>query len=173
MRRKRVLVTLLTLVVLLTMTMTTYAKSSWISQADNLDTTLNQVISTNDISQVRGSAKGRVISSAGLQITDEGGGVLGVYAETLCHTAVKEIYMVIHLDVWDDGIQDWINLDMYEYRWNASENPDRDLTDVSVSFLLEGLARGKTYSLRGAHVAKNLNNVMEVMSSETSGIVLD
>lgn len=171
--KKNIFITLLTILSLI-MTTTVYAQNSeWVNQANSLETCLRNTISTKDISQVRGSARGRVISSVGLQISDEGQGVLGVYAETLCHTAVKEIFMTIYLDVWDDSIQDWITLDMYEYNWKASDNPDKNLTDVSVSFSLEGLSRGKTYSLRGSHAARNFNNVSEVMSSETSGIVLD
>lgn len=142
-------------------------------QADTVDTQLQNIVSNNSISKVRGVTRGRVLSSVELQLSDEGNGVIGVYAATLCHTAVKEIYMTMYLDVWDDTQQDWVMVDNYEYRWKASDNPDKDLTDVSVSFLLEGLPRGRTYSLRGAHAAKNFSNVMEVMASETSGITLN
>lgn len=174
MKRKNFLIICMALLFLMAMTMVAYAKNSeWIVHTDILETRLRNTISTNNVSQVRGSARGRVLSSAGLQISDEGRGVLGVYAETLCHTAVKEIYMTIYLDVWDEEIQDWITLDAYEYEWKASDSPNRDLTDVSVSFLLEGLPRGRTYSLRGAHAARNFDGIAETMSSATSGIVLD
>lgn len=149
------------------------AKSSdLLDRADVLDTQLQHIVSSNSISKVRGAARGRVLSSVELQLSDEGSGVIGVYAETLCHTAVKEIYMTIYLDVWDDNLQDWVMVDNYEYNWKASDNPNESLTDVSVSFSLEGLPRGRMYSLRGAHAAKNFNNVSEVMSSATDGIVL-
>lgn len=174
MKKKNILARFLVLLFLSAMTITTYASSSErVNQADNLETHLRHIISTKDISQVRGSARGRVLSSAGLQISDEGQGILGVYAETLCHTSVKQIYMTIYLDVWDEERQDWVTLDLYDYEWKASDNPDKSLTDVSVSFELEGLPRGRTYSLRGTHIARNFDNVTEVMSSETSGIVLD
>lgn len=144
----------------------------WLEQADDVVIQGQYTMSNDIVSKVRGTARGRVLSSAELQLSDEGNGVIGVYASTLCHTAVKEIYMVIYLDVWNEDIQDWVMVDNYEYRWNASDNPDQELTAASVSFFLEGLPRGKTYSLRGAHAAKNFSNVMEVMASETDGIVL-
>lgn len=147
--------------------------SDWRTQADTVSAQFKPVISNSNISKVRGTARGRVISSVELELADEGQGAIGVYASTLCHTAVKEIYMVIYLDIWDESIQDWRMVDNYEYEWKASDNPDRDLSAVSVSFSLEGLSRGGTYSLRGVHVAKNFENVMEAMSSETSGITLN
>lgn len=146
--------------------------SDWMAQAKVVEKQMQYVVSNDSLSKVRGVARGRVLSSSELELSDEGNGVIGVYANTLCHTAVKEIYMTIYLDVWDESIQDWVMVDHYEYNWKASDNPDKDLSAVSVSFSLEGLQRGRTYSLRGVHIAKNFDNVTEVMSSETSGIVL-
>lgn len=147
--------------------------NDWRMQADTVNAQFRQVVSNGKVSKVYGTARGRVISSVELELADEGSGVIGVYASTLCHTAVKEIYMVVYLDAWDDSIQDWRMVDLYEYEWSASDYPDRDLSAVSVSFSLEGLSRGRTYSLRGVHVAKNFENVMEAMSSETDGITLN
>lgn len=165
---------LLISILVLSMPMSVNAKTSeWLPQADVVNTQLSSVASNENASKVRGVARGRVLSSVELELADEGNGVIGVYASTLCHTAVKEIYMTMYLDVWDENLQDWVMVDNYEYRWKASDNPDKDLTAVSVSFSLEGLPRGRTYSLRGAHAAKNFNNVMEVMASETDGITLN
>lgn len=171
--KKRVTGILLSILLVCSMPLTVNAKNDvWLPQGDVVDAQFSSIVSNSSISKVRGTARGRVISSAELELADEGQGVIGVYASTLCHTAVKEIYMVIYLDIWDESRQDWIVVDQYEYNWKASDAPDKDLTAVSVSFSLEGLQRGRTYSLRGAHVAKNFENVMEVMSSETDGIVL-
>lgn len=139
----------------------------------NLYTDLYGVINNGNMSRVKGTARGRLLSSAELQISDDGNGVLGVYAETLCHVPVKQIYMVIYLEVWDEATQDWEYLSDYEYTWSASDFPDRTLTDVSVSFDIYGLRRGKTYSLRAYHMAKSDGGIMESMATETSGIVLD
>lgn len=171
--KQRIMSFCLMLVLAFSMPLTVHAKNSdWRLQADTLDVQVYDIMSNNSISKILGAARGRVLSSAELQLSDEGNGVIGVYANTLCHTAVKEIYMTIYLDVWDEDIQDWRMVDHYEYNWKASDNPGKDLSAVSVSFLLEGLTRGKTYSLRGTHAARNFDNISEVMSSETSGIVL-
>lgn len=174
MKKVNIIKLLLTAVLIFSVPVTVNAETSDLfMQADAVDGQLQNIMSNNSISKVRGVTRGRVLSSVELQLSDEGNGVIGVYAATLCHTAVKEIYMTMYLDVWDENQQDWVMVDDYEYRWKASDNPDKDLTDVSVSFLLEGLPRGRTYSLRGAHAAKNFNNVMEVMASETDGITLN
>lgn len=143
------------------------------SDLEILNTKLNHIISGKGISRVYGSARGRILSSVGLQLSDEGNGVIGVYAETLCHKGVEEIYMVIYLDIWDERIQDWITINDYEYIWKSSEYPDKDLTDVSVSFLVEDLSRGRTYSLRASHLVTGFDSSSEMMFSETDGIVLN
>lgn len=173
MMKKSISSFLLIMAMVISMPFTSSANNSdWMAQAKVVEKQMQYVVSNDSLSKVRGVARGRVLSSSELELSDEGNGVIGVYANTLCHTAVKEIYMTIYLDVWDESIQDWVMVDHYEYNWKASDNPDKDLSAVSVSFSLEGLQRGRTYSLRGVHIAKNFDNVTEVMSSETSGIVL-
>lgn len=125
------------------------------------------------ISKVIASPRGRLISSSGLQISDEGSGILGVYAETLCHTGMQEIFMTIYLDIWNAKYQDWEMVDYYEYKWLASEHPDEELAAVSVSFDLTGLSRNREYRLRGYHGAVGFDNGIEMMSTETHGISLN
>lgn len=171
--KKNLVGILVSVVLILSMPLTINAKyDDWLTQANAVGTQVRYAVSNNSISKISRAARGRVLSSAELQLSDEGNGVIGIYANTLCHTAVKEIYMTIYLDVWDENRQDWVMVDHYEYNWKASDDPDKDLSAVSVSFLLEGLPRGRMYSLRGAHAAKNFDNVSEVMSSATDGIVL-
>lgn len=172
--KKNIVKTLLFIFLVLSMPISSYANNPiWMPQSDYLHTQTQTVVSNDNTSKVRGTARGRVLSLAELELSDQGNGVLGVYAETLCHNAVKEIYMSIYLDVWDESRQDWVTLNSYDYEWKAADRPNEDLTDVSVSFSIEGLARGKTYSLRGLHSARGFDNMAEIMATETDGIVLD
>ena len=57
-------------------------------------------------------ARGRYIASSGVSITNEGYGVLGVYADTLAHVAVKKIKMTIYLDQWDEDSEDWVQINI-------------------------------------------------------------
>lgn len=174
MSKKRTIIFLLITILMFSMPLTVNAQNvDWWTQANVVDTKSRYVMSNDSISTVRGAARGRVISSSELQLSDEGSGVIGVYASTLCHTAVEEIYMMIYLDVWDESLQDWVMINDFEYNWKSSDEPDKDLSAASVSFLLEGLSRGRTYSLRGVHIARNFDKVVEVMASETDGITLN
>lgn len=164
----------LSLILVLSMTISTFAQNKdVIANAGQLDTYLQESISTDYVSRVTGTARGRLLSSASLQISNDGDGILGVYADTLCHSGMSKIYMVIYLDVWDESLQDWMMVDRYEYTWLAADYPDRDLTDVSVSFDVVGLQKGRTYSLRGYHSALSFDNLSEAMSTETNGIILE
>lgn len=164
----------LSLMLVMSMTISTFAQNKdAISNARQLDTHLQESISNDYVSRVTGTARGRLLSSASLQISNDGDGIIGVYADTLCHSAMSRIYMVIYLDVWDESIQDWSMVDRYEYTWSAADHPDRELTNVSVSFDVVGLQKGRTYSLRGYHSALSFDNLSELMSTETNGIILD
>lgn len=172
-RKKDVLRILTSLLLIIMMAIPTYAQNiNGLENADILNTSIKKIISTKRVSQVLGTARGRVISSASLGISNDNNGIISVYAETLCHIPVEKIYMSIYLEVWDEATQDWEYVNDYEYTWLASERPNVDLTDVSVSFDVVGLPKGKTYSLRGYHYAKSAGQTAEIMTTETDGIVL-
>lgn len=150
-----------------------YAKENQNSKDVEFYGNSSQYVTSNDtFAKVVKIARGRLISSSGLQISDEGNGVLGVYAETLCHSRMKDIYMTIYLDMWDETRKDWITLDDYEYAWSASGQQGKDLTDVSVSFDVVGLQRGRKYCLRSNHVARDFNLNSESMTIDTEAITL-
>ncbi len=141
------------------------------SKVNIVDSSSN-IINKENLSRVNSTARGRILSSAGLSIFNDNNGLISVYAETLCHMPVEQIHLIIFLEVWDEAEQDWKYISDYEYTWLASERPGVDLTDVSVSFDVAGLQKGRTYSLRAYHTARDFNNVSEMMATETAGIVL-
>lgn len=151
-----------------------FAKTaSYYENVGFVDTANTKETYNDKISRIIATPRGRLISSSGLQISDEGNGVLGVYAETLCHNGMKEIFMTIYLDIWNETYNDWEMVDCYEYEWFSSAYPDEELAAVSVSFDLTGLSRNREYRLRGYHGAKGFNNSVEMMATETHGIMLD
>ncbi len=115
--------------------------------------------------------KGRYIASSGVSITNEGYGVLGVYADTLAHVAVKKIKMTIYIDQWDEEREDWSPVDnkslTYEY-----EEGGETLNEVSESFLVENLETGKYYRLRGLHAVWSFDGYIETQATMTDGILL-
>lgn len=169
---KRVGRLIVCLLIVLMVSMPSYAQNGFErNNVEILKAISKHESSSEKTSRVIAMPRGRLISSAGLQISDEGNGILGVYAETLCHSNMDKIYITIYLDMWDENRQDWLVLNDYEYSWSAADNPN--LTDVSVSFDLEGLTRGKTYRLRGMHLVRNSDSLSEILTTGTAGIILD
>lgn len=172
--KTRIFKTVISLLLVLCISVPAYANGNYdTSKSKVLNSYLQENVYNNVISKVTKAARGRLLSSCSLQISNDNDGIIGIYADTLCHSAMKQIYMTIYLDVWDDSIQDWRTVDSYEYSWKASDNPGRELTSVSVSFDVVGLRKGRTYSLRGNHSAVGFDSSSEVMMTETNGIVLD
>lgn len=172
-RIRNKIITIFTVILLLiVMEIPAFARNEMASSKYDIVDTFTNYISKENYSKVFATAKGRILSSARLSIANDNNGLISVYAETLCHMPVEEIYMLIFLEVWDESTQDWEYVSDYEYKWLASERPGVDLTDVSVSFDVAGLPKGKTYSLRAYHTARDFNNVSEMMATETDGIIL-
>lgn len=118
--------------------------------------------------------RGMLIAEGLVQLSDEYRGVLGVLAQTFCHTYVDRIDMRIYLDIMDPteyDEYDWYTLDIYEYSWTKEDAPDEELYFVSVSFDLHGLERGRYYRLRGAHYIYS-GGEFEARTSQTSWIPL-
>ncbi len=115
--------------------------------------------------------RGKYIASSGLSITNEGYGVLEVYADTLAHVAVKKIKMTIYLDQWNEDREDWTQIDSksltYEY-----EEGGPILNEASQSFLVENLQTNKYYRLRGLHAVWSFDGYMESQSTMTDGVLL-
>lgn len=118
------------------------------------------------------AARGRLLSSVTLQLSDEGNGVLGVYSDVLCHLSLKEIRTTIYLEIWNDAYGDWQYVNSYEYVWSAN-SANENLSMAVVAFDIEDLNRGREYRLRGLHSAKDFDGRSEMMSTETDGIFLD
>lgn len=115
--------------------------------------------------------RGRYIASSGLSISNEGYGVLGVYADTLAHVSVKKIKMTIYLDQWNDQDEDWEQIDSKELIYE-DEAGDEDLHAVSESFLVENLETDKYYRLRGLHAVWSFDGYVESHATMTNGILL-
>lgn len=120
--------------------------------------------------------KRQLIAAGYVQISNESPrGVLGVYAETLCHTYVDKIAMRIYLDILvpatDEEEEDWYTVTYYDYNWTREDAPDKELYAVSVSFDLCGLEQERYYRLRGAHYIYS-GDCFEGRSSQTAFIPL-
>lgn len=133
--------------------------------------TETNIVFSSQIPRIIGSARGRLLSSATIQISDEGNGVLGVYADTLCHTNMKDIYTTIYLEILDEDGETWLQLNSYDYEWHAS-SPEEDLSVAGVAFDVAGLERRRVYRLRSMHAVRSHEGVTEMMAPRTGAIIL-
>lgn len=170
---KKIKVLLFSVMVFSLLPATAYAQPRTLPQgAERVEAPMESIISTPDVSRVIGTPRGSLISLGTIQISDEGKGVLGVYADTLCHVKVDEIDMTIYLDIFNEETNDWDSLNYYEYVWKAADMTDHELTNISVSFDLYGLRRKRTYRLQCFHVVKDASGYSEALFSETFGLEL-
>lgn len=97
--------------------------------------------------EILNSTRGRLISSVDVQISDEGKGVIGVYADMLCHEAMDELRMGIYLER-QISTGSWTSVTHKQFEWNAEDYPNDDLTMAIVSYKIANMKRGEKYRLR-------------------------
>ena len=133
---------------------------------------MKTVVSNANTSRMMGTPRGRVLSSGEVELANDNDGIFYVYGDTLCHSAVKDIYMTIYLEIWDEELDDWGTLNMYEYEWHAT-TVEEDLHSAGVSFEIHNLQKGREYRIRGTHSANSFEDYFEIMSTETGAMTLN
>ena len=104
--------------------------------------------------EILNSTRGRLISSVDVQISDEGKGVIGVYADILCHEAMEEIRIGVYLER-QESTGSWVAVSNKQFEWLAEDYPNQDLTMAIVSYKVANMKRGEKYRLRcvfGAYI---------------------
>lgn len=97
--------------------------------------------------EILNSTRGRLISSVDVQISDEGKGVIGVYADMLCHEAMDELRIGVYLER-QQSTGSWVSVSNKQFEWNAEDYPNDDLTMAIVSYKIANMKRGEKYRLR-------------------------
>lgn len=115
--------------------------------------------------------RGNFISTAVLSISNEGGGVVGVFAQTLTHYPIDKCRMRIYLDRWYEDRQDWVMQDYWDVTFLKENEEGGILTMPAVSFNVENQPTGYHYRLRSLH-AVWLNGVSEGLSAQTHGVLI-
>lgn len=97
--------------------------------------------------EVLSSTRGRLISSVDVQITDEGKGTIGAYAELLCHEAMDELVIWVYLER-QVTTGSWTTVTYKHFDWLAEDYPNQDLNMAIVSYDIPNMKRGEKYRLR-------------------------
>jgi len=125
-----------------------------------------------NVSRVVGITRGRLISSVGLDLVNNGLGIAGLYADILCHEPMSSIRIVLTLQIWDEEHQSWNAVNRQEFEWKAEDLPEGDeLTMASISYNIAGLKSGGIYRLRGLYGAYDINgSYNETWNTFTDGM---
>lgn len=128
----------------------------------------NTVILSQDTMQSRGQARGNVISTGIVSITNKGERKATLTIQTLAHVRCDRICNSLALQKWNESKEDWEQILIYEFEAKQEDMPDEDLTSLINGIDVENLEVG-TYRARGLH-AVYLGDVYEGYSSRTQGV---
>ena len=117
-----------------------------------------------------------VIRSEGLagatsRITNEGSGVIGVYAQTRMHIPVDWAYLTIYLERWHEELGSWQIKETLEKEFWPEDDADGKITAVTLSADISGQPTGYYYRVRAIHELEYGDNY-EVKVTKTDGILI-
>lgn len=123
------------------------------------------------IFKYQSKARGDFIAAADLSISNEGGGKIGIYAQTLAYVPLDKCRMRIYLDQWDEEKQRWAMVDQWDFNFEKSNDPETPLLIPVVSFNVTNQPTGFYYRLRGLHAVWVGGNT-EGFSTQTNGVFI-
>lgn len=125
--------------------------------------------------EVDGSIEPRslYLASGISEVTNEGEGVLSIYADFASYNAVKWASLTITLQKRKSANSGgWTTVDTYVYEFDAADEPNGELTDGYAEFEVHGLQTDYYYRVKCVHKVKTPNDTYESKTSQTSGVLL-
>lgn len=131
-----------------------------------------QILRTTELtSHVLLQPRSETVSMASISITNEGRGVIGVLATTLCHVKVDRIITRVILDRYNEKTGSWGSIEIYDFDYSAEDYPDELFTDAIVSFDITDKPSGYYYRVRGMHAVWK-NGESQAYNTLTDGIMI-
>ena len=120
---------------------------------------------------VNDSARGRIMSTATLSITNEEDGTLYIVANIFVHKNIDKAYQTIFLDKWDDTREDWVQIGSWDFERTKEEEENGVLSSYHVGMTVSGCELNCYYRARAMHLVQ-IGDDMEGKATETNGILL-
>lgn len=120
----------------------------------------------DDFVGIEVSPRGQLISSATLELSDEGYRAVGIYSQVLCHVEVRKIIMAVMLQKYEDG--KWTTVNRKDLEWLKEDYPDDDMSMAIVTYKLRGLEAGK-YRLKGNYSVFEMDGSLQEFKTVTTG----
>ena len=119
---------------------------------------------------VHADPRGEILSTGIVAISDNGDGTFYVSIETYAHENADRISQTLFLEIWDEGRDDWVYVDDWEFSTTKEENGG-ELYEYVVEMELDGCEVGESYRVRGLHMVR-VGSKTESFSSMTDGVTL-
>lgn len=117
--------------------------------------------------------RSRYLASGISEVTNEGEGVLSIYADFASYNAVKWASLTITLQKRKSANSGgWSDVHTYVYEFDAADEPDGESTDGYAEFEVHGLQTDYYYRVVCVHKVKTPNNTYESKTSLTDGVLL-
>ena len=126
------------------------------------------IILPKEVKQSKTQVKGNVISTGFLDITNGGKGKVELTIQTLAHVPCDRLCNALTLQVWNESLGDWVQVERFEFEANQKDQPDEELNYLINGVDVENLPTG-VYRARGLH-AVYLDDIYESYASRTNGI---
>lgn len=115
--------------------------------------------------------RSQALAGATSGITNEGSGVIGVYAQTRMHIPVDWAYLTVYLERWYEDSNSWQIEEIFEKEFWPEDDEDGKLTAVTFSKNVSGQPSGYYYRVRALHELEYGDNY-EVKVTRTDGILI-
>lgn len=112
------------------------------------------------------------LASAISEITNEGEGVLGIYADFASYNDVQWAQITINLERRKGTSGSWSKVKTYVYEFTPDDDPDGRLHSESVAFNVYGLETNYYYRLRCTHKVQTPSGSYESKNTQTDGVLL-
>lgn len=119
---------------------------------------------------VHADPRGEILSTGIVAISDNGDGTFYVSIETYAHENADRIKQTLYLEIWDEGRDDWVYVDDWEFATTKEENGG-ELYEYVVEMNIDGCEVGESYRVRGSHMVR-VGTKTESFSSMTDGVTL-
>lgn len=160
---KKIMATCLAVVIMLISIMPVYAETRNLS----VDISAREY-SDDDFVGIEVSPRGQLISSATLELSDEGYRSVGIYSRLLCHEEVRKINVAIMLQKLEGG--SWKTVNRKDVEWLKEDYPDDDMSMAIVTYKLRGLDAGD-YRLKGNYSVFEMGGSLQEFKAVTTGVL--
>lgn len=117
--------------------------------------------------------RSRYLAGGISEITNEGEGVLSIYADFTSYDAVEWGSLTITLQKRKSASSgSWTDVKTYTYEFDADDEPNGELTYGAVEFEVHGMQTDYYYRVRCVHKVKTPNGTYESKTSLTDGVLL-